>query len=186
MGTICPYHADPAPWTTYRAGDGGGQPPGPSARGCGRRSRFCRPMWSCWRRSTAEAMRPPNGGTAAPDLEPVRRVYAELAQRRGRGGRRRSAWIARIPAIWRTSSPRTSPCGIADKQAILEELSPWLRLRKLNGFLARESETSLGYEREMEGKVRDAAGASTQREQILPDADPGPAERAGRGRGRRD
>ena len=41
-----------------------------------------------------------------------------------------------------------------DKQAILEELSPLVRLRKLNGFLARERDV-LGYERQMEGKVRD-------------------------------
>ncbi len=52
-----------------------------------------------------------------------------------------------------------------DKQAILEELSPLVRLRKLNGFLARERDV-LGYERQMEGKVRDEL-AQQQREQIL-------------------
>ena len=52
-----------------------------------------------------------------------------------------------------------------DKQEILEELSPYLRLRKLNGFLARECNV-LNFEHEMEGKVRDQLVRS-QREQIL-------------------
>ena len=52
-----------------------------------------------------------------------------------------------------------------DKQAILEELSPLVRLRKLNGFLARERDV-LSYERQMEGKVRDEL-AQQQKEQIL-------------------
>lgn len=52
-----------------------------------------------------------------------------------------------------------------DKQEILEELAPFIRLRKLNGFLARENNV-LGFEHEMEGKVRDQL-ASSQREQIL-------------------
>ena len=52
-----------------------------------------------------------------------------------------------------------------DKQEILEELSPFLRLRKLNGFLARECNV-LGFEHEMEGKVRDQL-MRTQRDQIL-------------------
>ena len=37
-------------------------------------------------------------------------------------------------------------------QEILEELSPMVRLRKLNGFLARERDV-LGYQRQMEGKT---------------------------------
>ena len=52
-----------------------------------------------------------------------------------------------------------------DKQEILEELSPYLRLRKLNGFLARECNV-LNFEHEMEGKVRDQL-VQSQREQIL-------------------
>ncbi len=52
-----------------------------------------------------------------------------------------------------------------DKQAVLEELSPLPRLRKLNSFLARERDV-LGYERQMEGKVRDEL-AQQQKEQIL-------------------
>ena len=52
-----------------------------------------------------------------------------------------------------------------DKQEILEEMAPFIRLRKLNGFLARENNV-LGFEHEMEGKVRDQL-ASSQREQIL-------------------
>ena len=52
-----------------------------------------------------------------------------------------------------------------DKQEILEELAPFIRLRKLNGFLARENNV-LGFEHEMEGKVRDQL-AHSQREQIL-------------------
>ena len=52
-----------------------------------------------------------------------------------------------------------------DKQEILEELSPFARLRKLNGFLARENNV-LGFEHEMESKVRDQL-VRTQREQIL-------------------
>ena len=52
-----------------------------------------------------------------------------------------------------------------DKQEILEELAPFIRLRKLNAFLARECNV-LGFEHEMEGKVREQL-AQTQREQIL-------------------
>ena len=52
-----------------------------------------------------------------------------------------------------------------DKQAILEEVSPLMRLRKLNGFLARERDV-LGYQRQMESKVRDEL-AQQQKEQIL-------------------
>ena len=52
-----------------------------------------------------------------------------------------------------------------DKQEILEELAPFIRLRKLNGFLAREC-NGLRFEHEMEGKVRDQL-ARTQRDQIL-------------------
>ena len=52
-----------------------------------------------------------------------------------------------------------------DKQQILEESVPFLRLRKLDGFLARETDV-LGFEHEMEDKVRDQLERS-QREQIL-------------------
>lgn len=52
-----------------------------------------------------------------------------------------------------------------DKQEILEEMSPYVRLRKLNGFLSRECNV-LGYEQELEGKVRDQLVRS-QRDQIL-------------------
>jgi len=53
----------------------------------------------------------------------------------------------------------------ADKQEILEELTPAIRMRKLNGLLARECSV-LGFEREMEGKVKDQLIRS-QRDQIL-------------------
>ena len=53
----------------------------------------------------------------------------------------------------------------ADKQEILEEPAPFIRLRKLNAFLARENNV-LGFEHEMEGKVREQL-AQSQREQIL-------------------
>ena len=52
-----------------------------------------------------------------------------------------------------------------DKQEILEEMAPFVRLRKLNGFLARECNV-LSFEHEMEGKVRDQL-ARAQRDQIL-------------------
>lgn len=52
-----------------------------------------------------------------------------------------------------------------DKQAILEELHPYLRLKKLNGFLSQELSV-LGFEHEMEEKIRDQLVRS-QREQIL-------------------
>ena len=52
-----------------------------------------------------------------------------------------------------------------DKQEILEEFSPFARLRKLNGFLVRENNV-LGFEHEMESKVRDQL-ARSQRDQIL-------------------
>ena len=53
----------------------------------------------------------------------------------------------------------------SEKQEILEELSPFARLRKLNTFLVRENSV-LGFEHELEGKVRDQLVRS-QREQIL-------------------
>ena len=52
-----------------------------------------------------------------------------------------------------------------DKQEILEEMSPFIRLRKLNGFLARECNV-LSFEHEMEVKVRDQLTRS-HRDQIL-------------------
>ncbi|MDY3282866.1 endopeptidase La [Dysosmobacter sp.] len=52
-----------------------------------------------------------------------------------------------------------------DKQEILEETNPFLRLKRLNDFLARENDV-LGFEKEMEGKVRGQLERS-QREQIL-------------------
>ena len=52
-----------------------------------------------------------------------------------------------------------------DKQTILEELHPYLRLKKLNGFLSQELSV-LGFEHEMEEKIRDQLVRS-QREQIL-------------------
>ena len=52
-----------------------------------------------------------------------------------------------------------------EKQAILEEPSPFVRLRKMNEFLARENDV-LSFEGEMEEKVRDQL-ARSQREQIL-------------------
>ena len=57
------------------------------------------------------------------------------------------------------------PLRHTDKQEILEELDPFVRLRKLNGLLAREC-SILGFEHEMEGKIRDQL-VRTQREQIL-------------------
>ncbi|MBQ7778528.1 MAG: endopeptidase La [Oscillibacter sp.] len=52
-----------------------------------------------------------------------------------------------------------------EKQEILEEMAPFIRLRKLNAYLARENNV-LGFEHEMEGKIREQL-ARTQREQIL-------------------
>ena len=52
-----------------------------------------------------------------------------------------------------------------DKQIILEELRPVLRLRRVNELLARESEV-LGYELELEGKIRQHMG-EVQRDRII-------------------
>ena len=52
-----------------------------------------------------------------------------------------------------------------DKQEILEEMAPFIRLRKLNSFLSRECNV-LSFEHEMEGKIRDHL-ANSQKEQIL-------------------
>lgn len=52
-----------------------------------------------------------------------------------------------------------------DKQEILEELAPYIRLRKLNSILSRECNV-LNYERELEEKVRNQLVRS-QRDQIL-------------------
>lgn len=60
---------------------------------------------------------------------------------------------------------QNSALRYTDKQEILEETVPYVRLRKLNGFLARECDI-LGFEHEMEGKVRDQL-IRTQRDQIL-------------------
>ena len=57
------------------------------------------------------------------------------------------------------------PLRHTDKQEILEELAPFVRLRKMNSLLARECNI-LGFEHEMEGKIRDQL-VRTQREQIL-------------------
>ena len=53
----------------------------------------------------------------------------------------------------------------ADKQEILEESNPFLRLKRMNAFLVRENNV-LGFEHEMEEKVREQLERS-QREQIL-------------------
>lgn len=52
-----------------------------------------------------------------------------------------------------------------DKQEILEEMAPFIRLKKMNSFLVRECNV-LGFEHEMEGKVREHL-ANSQKEQIL-------------------
>ena len=52
-----------------------------------------------------------------------------------------------------------------DKQEILEELAPFIRLRKINAILARECNV-LSYEREIESKVREHL-AQSQKDQIL-------------------
>ena len=53
----------------------------------------------------------------------------------------------------------------SDKQQILEENNPFLRLKRMNAFLARENDV-LSFEHEIEGKVRGQLERS-QREQIL-------------------
>lgn len=53
----------------------------------------------------------------------------------------------------------------SDKQEILEELTPYVRLRKVNQILARENNV-LAYQHELEGKVRDHL-ARSQKDQIL-------------------
>jgi len=52
-----------------------------------------------------------------------------------------------------------------EKQDILEEMAPYVRLRKVNALLARECDV-LSYEREIEAKVREHL-AHSQKEQIL-------------------
>ena len=52
-----------------------------------------------------------------------------------------------------------------DKQEILEEINPFLRLKRMNSFLAKENDI-LSFEHEMEGKVRGQL-EQFQREQIL-------------------
>jgi len=52
-----------------------------------------------------------------------------------------------------------------EKQEILEEISPFLRLRRMNSILVRENDV-LGFEHEMESKIREQL-ARSQREQIL-------------------
>ena len=53
----------------------------------------------------------------------------------------------------------------SDKQEILNEVNPYLRLKRMNAFLGRENDV-LSFEHEMEGKVREQLERS-QREQIL-------------------
>ena len=52
-----------------------------------------------------------------------------------------------------------------DKQEILEEMAPFIRLKKMNSFLSREINV-LSFEHEMESKIREHL-ASSQKEQIL-------------------
>ena len=57
------------------------------------------------------------------------------------------------------------PLRHMDKQEILEELAPYIRLRKVNNILARECNV-LSYEKEIEGKVREHL-AQSHKDQIL-------------------
>ena len=57
------------------------------------------------------------------------------------------------------------PARYQDKQMILEELRPVLRLRRVNELVAKESEV-LGYEQELEGKIRQHMG-EVQRDRII-------------------
>ena len=72
---------------------------------------------------------------------------------------------SRDPAFLADYIAQNVALRFTDKQEILEEISPFARLRKLNSFLARENNV-LGFEHELEGKVRDQL-VSSQREQIL-------------------
>ena len=53
----------------------------------------------------------------------------------------------------------------SDKQEVLEELTPYIRLRRVNQILARENNV-LAYQHELESKVRDHL-ARSQKDQIL-------------------
>ena len=50
-----PHSADPQNLGDQRAGDRGGSVSGPVSTACGRISPFCRPTWSCWRRTSPAA-----------------------------------------------------------------------------------------------------------------------------------
>ena len=114
---------------------------------------------------SSEAMRksPPDGGPAPPDLRPVRRVC-----RAGHGVPEEvvaTVMDSRDPGFLADYIAQNIALRYTDKQEILEEFSPFARLRKLNGFLVRENNV-LGFEHEMESKVRDQL-VRTQRDQIL-------------------
>ena len=94
-------------------------------------------------------------------------LFSEYAEQAGSLPEEVAATVmdSRDPGFLADYIAQNTALRYTDKQEILEELAPFIRLRKLNGFLARENNV-LGFEHEMEGKVRDQL-AHSQREQIL-------------------
>ncbi len=94
-------------------------------------------------------------------------MFREYAQQAGNVTEETLSTVldSRDPAYLADYVAQNIPLQYTDKQEILEEMRPFIRLRKLNGFLARECNV-LSFEHEMEGKVRDQL-ASAQKEQIL-------------------
>ena len=115
---------------------------------------------------SSEAMRkqPPDGGAAPPDLRPVRRVCRAGRRRAGGGGGHGDGQPG--PGLsWRTILPRTSPCATPTSRRFWRSSPPSPGCGSSTASWCRENNV-LGFEHEMEGKVRDQL-ARTQRDQIL-------------------
>ncbi len=139
---------------------------GPTCAACGRRSPSSRPMWRpSPEEPSSEAMR------KSPRTEALLRqtyaLFSEYAEQASGVPEEVVATVmdSRDPGFLADYIAQNIALRYTDKQEILEEFSPFARLRKLNGFLARENNV-LGFEHEMESKVRDQL-VRTQREQIL-------------------
>ena len=94
-------------------------------------------------------------------------LFAEYAQRTGSVPEEVMTTVmdCRDPGYLADYIAQNTALRFGDRQEILEELSPFSRLRKLNTFLAREIQV-LGFEQEMEGKVRDQI-VQSQRDQVI-------------------
>ena len=118
--------------------------------------------------SAAVSHAPENRGPAAADLGPVSAIMHDLAGNVAGGGHSPRCWIARTPGYLADFIAQNTALRYRRiSRQILEELSPLRAAAEAERLLSSGSADVLGFEREMEGKVRDRAGSAAQQEQIL-------------------